>query len=192
MYTIEPVPIPTPEEPIHEVPDVPTPQQPSPGRMPTIDVPSFVGNIPCILYINSHEDININKDMYLEEIYKCDITIKDTCDIVTPEIIITPGNTNIDDANYMKLGQYYYFIRLQKMSGGNRYKIIGRRDALTSFKDYILSLDVIVDKNEYQVNRYLDDGSYITEQRANIEILNYPLGFEDSGRYILITAGGGN
>ena len=62
-----------------------------------------------------------------------------------------------------------------------------------SFKNEILNQSVIIDKqeNDDDASKYLDDGSYVTENRTFTEILNYPNGFNENPEYILITAGGG-
>lgn len=181
--------LPIPEQPSYVPPVVPTPVTPEPGSEPVIPRPSFSGNVDCKIYINACEKSMINKDNFLDELLDTTVTLKDVTSVVTPEIII---NSDIDlrNANYMKLGSYYYYIHAEMLPGGTRYSIKGERDALTSFKNDILKLDVIVDKNEYDVNPYLDDGSYIVEERQKIETLSFPSGFNDYGSHILITAGG--
>ena len=181
--------LPIPEQPSYVPPVVPTPVTPDPGNTPVIPRPSFSGNVDCSIYINSCEKNMINKDNYLDELLSTTVTLKDVTSVVTPEIIIN-SDVDIRNANYMKLGDYYYFINIEMLPGGTRYKVRGVRDALTSFKSYILNLDVIVDKNEYEINPYLDDGSYLVEERQKIETISFTSGFNDSGSHILITAGG--
>lgn len=186
-------PLPIPEAPSYVPPVVPTPPDPDPGSVPDIPRPTLTGNVTCSLYINSSDKNVIHKDNYLTELMPTVITIKEVTSIVRPEIYIKTSE-NILNANYMKLDNYYYYITVDLVPGsdgsGALYKINGVRDALTSFKEKILQLDVIVDKNEYDVNPYLDDGSYLVEERQKIETLPFNLGFNDNGSYILITAGG--
>ena len=181
--------LPIPEQPSYVPPIVPTPVTPEPGSEPVIPRPSFSGNVECKIYINACEKSMINKDNFLDELLDTTVTIKDVTSVVTPEIIID-SNVDLRNANYMKLGNYYYYIHPEMLPGGTRYSIKGVRDALTSFKNDILNLDVIVDKNEYDINPYLDDGSYIVEERQKIETIPFSLGFNDTGSHILITAGG--
>lgn len=113
-------------------------------------------------------------------------------DIVKPVLILSGENVeSMIDANYIYIEEFrrYYFASIVLGNNG-MYTAICEVDPLMSFTDEILNTEVIVIKNEYQVNRYLNDGSYVTEERERTEILNYPRGFNDTGRYILITAGG--
>lgn len=180
---------PVPVDPPYVPPIVPTPPTPDPGSTPSIPVPSFTGNVGVALFINSCDPEMINKDEYLTEVYETVITIKDVCSMTDP-VIILDSDTVLLSCNYMQMGSYYYYITVEALPGGSRYRIVGKRDPLTSFKNEILMLDAIVDKNQYEANLYIDDGSFITESRENVQILNYSYGFNDSGSYILIAAGG--
>lgn len=180
---------PIPPEPSYVPPVVPIPPVPEAGSVPDIPVPSFSGNIGVKLYINSCDPEMINKDNYLDNIYDTIITVKDDCSVVNPVIILNT-DTDIRSCNYMKMGNYYYYITVDTLPGGNRFKITGFRDALTSFKNDILMLDCIIDKQQYENNMYINDGSYIVEEREAVQVINFDSGFEDSGRFILITAGG--
>ena len=180
---------PVPVDPPYVPPIVPTPPSPDPGSVPSIPVPSFSGNVACTLYINDCDPEMINKDNYLTEVYSTVITIKDVCSITDP-VIILDSDTLLLSCNYMRLGAFYYNITVEAMPGGSRYKIVGKRDALTSFKDNILHLNAIIDKNQYDNNMYLNDGSFITEARENVQLINFSSGFNDSGTHILIAAGG--
>lgn len=180
---------PVPVDPPYVPPVVPTPPQPQPGSVPSVPVPTFSGNVSCTLYINQCDPEMVHKDEYLTEVYDTTITIKDVCSMTDPVIIID-SDTILLPCNYMKMGAYYYFITVEALPGGSRYRIVGKRDPLTSFKNDILMLDVIADKNQYESNMYIDDGSFITESRENIQLLNFSGGFNDSGLYILIAAGG--
>ena len=180
---------PIPVDPPYVPPVVPTPPQPDPGSVPVVPVPTFSGNVSCTLYINQCDPEMINKDDYLSEVYDTTITIKDVCSMTDP-VVILDSDTNLLSCNYMKLGAYYYFITVEALPGGSRYRIVGKRDPLTSFKNEILMLDVIVDKNQYESNMYIDDGSFLIESRENIQLLNFSGGFNDTGSYILIAAGG--
>ena len=54
-------------------------------------------------------------------------------------------------------------------------------------------MSVIIDKQENMIgaNLFIDDGSFVTENKEFNSVINFPSGFNDSGEYILITAGGG-
>lgn len=182
-------PLPIPVDPGYVPPDVPTPATPEPGSVPSINRPTFSGNVDYILYNNSAENRMLNKEAFLSTIDEGTLTIKEDCSLTEPVIYID-NLVDLTDVNYMKLGKYYYFVRCERIPGGSMYRLIGKRDVLMSFRDNLLTLKVIVDKNEYDLNAYIDDGSYLVEEREKIEVLPYSLGFNDSGSYILITAGG--
>lgn len=143
-----------------------------------------------ILYDNGSSDEVLNKE--LTEIVSADTEPYNEVDIINPTFILSDMEIeNIDRCNYCyveELGRYYFCT--PTLGNNGIYTLICNIDVLMSFKDEILSLNVIVDKNEYQINPYLNDGSYVTEEREKIEVLNYAYGFNDSGSYILITAGG--
>ena len=180
---------PIPESPGYIPPDVPTPETPEPGSVPSINRPTFTGNVTYILYNSPCEKRMIHKEQYLSEIESGTLSIKEDCSLTEPVIYINTSN-DLTEVNYMRLGRFYYYVRCELLPGGDMYRIVGKRDALTSFKNDILYLKCIVDKNEFQADPYIDDGSYVVDERENIEVLNYPLGFNDAGTYILITAGG--
>ena len=140
---------PIPVDPPYVPPVVPTPPTPDPGSVPVVPVPTFSGNVSCTLYINQCDPEMINKDDYLSEVYDTTITIKDVCSMIDP-VIILDSDTVLLSCNYMKLGAFYYYITVEALPGGSRYRIVGKRDPLTSFKNDILMLNCIVDKQQYE------------------------------------------
>lgn len=184
---------PIPESPSYVPPVVPTPPDPDPGSVPDIPRPTLTGNVSCSLYENSCDKNMINKDLYLSTILDTTVSIKEETSIVNPEIYIKTS-ANIKNSNYMKLGNNYYYISITLIPGdstnGALYRINGVRDALTTFKNDILMLDCIIDKQQYENNMYINDGSYIVEERETVQVVNFTGGFEDSGKFILIAAGG--
>lgn len=184
---------PIPDTPGYDPPVVPDPPTPSPGSVPSINRPVFTGNVSFHIYNNPCERNFMHKENYLAEITSGILTLKEDCSVVNPVIYINT-DTDLTTANYLKLGDYFYFISCECLPGsdGNKslYRLTGKRDALTSFKNDILYLNVIVDKNQYDSNMYLNDGSFITESRENIQLINFSGGFNDSGTHILIAAGG--
>ena len=54
-------------------------------------------------------------------------------------------------------------------------------------------MNCIVNKQQgtENANLFLDDGSYVLENREFNSVINFPNGFNENGEYILITAGGG-
>ena len=60
-----------------------------------------------------------------------------------------------------------------------------------SFKGDILALKVVVEKQSMKSNgdEYIDDGSLVTDNLMFKNVYTFANGFNDSGEYILITAG---
>ena len=64
-------------------------------------------------------------------------------------------------------------------------------DVLMSFRRDIMNLSVVVDKQSMGMNgdEYIDDGSLVSENVMFQTLHEFPEGFNDTGEYILITAG---
>jgi hypothetical protein len=64
-------------------------------------------------------------------------------------------------------------------------------DVLMSFRTDISNLNVVVDKQSMgkNGNEYIDDGSLVSENVMFQTVYEFPAGFNDTGEYILITAG---
>lgn len=145
-----------------------------------------------IFCYNSSEANIINKNITEVKTKTC--IIKGNISHETPTVIVDyDGDINL--VNYMKiteLGRCYYITDIVNLTG-SRYEIRGKVDVLESFKTAILELSAIIDKQNAasQTNMYLDDGSFITENKEFNTAINFPSGFNADGEYILITAGGG-
>lgn len=104
-------------------------------------------------------------------------------------------NTDIlNKSNYVyipKLKRYYFISNVRYDLGGN-VTIMCHTDVLQTFADDIRKLRVIADKSEEagKSNMYIDDNSFVTENRIVNHIYNFPNGFNNSGEFILITVGG--
>ena len=143
-----------------------------------------------ILYNNKSSGEVLHKD--LSEISNKIISQYDAMAIESPQLILS-GETaeTLSGLNYLyieEFGRYYDCVPV--LLNDSNYALNCEVDPLMSFADKILNLNVIVDKNEYEINPYIDDGSYLVEERQKIETISFPYGFNDSGSHILITAGG--
>lgn len=141
---------------------------------------------------NLSENNIINKSIV--EVDTATASIKGAISVEAP-VLILAYDASLQDINYLKIPEFsrnYYITDMINLTGG-RYEIRAKTDVLESFKDDILDLSVITDKRENinGINLYLDDGSFITENREFNRVINFPYGFNDDGEYILITAGGG-
>lgn len=146
-----------------------------------------------ILYNNASEPNEINKA--ITQIDTASAVIKGDISYETPTLILNYDGDVVDSINYFgiqELNRYYFITDIKNLTGG-RYQVQGRVDVLESFKNSILALSAIVDKSNISrdVNMYLDDGSYIVENKEFNTVINFSTGFNEAGEYILITAGGG-
>lgn len=142
-------------------------------------------------YKNTSDNNVLNKNITLISTHN--IKLKDECNIMAPSILIHGDISN--DINYAyieKWGRYYY-VRDKKSLNNGIYEVNLTVDVLMSFKEKILNLQCIIDKQQdsTNINKYYNDGSFIVSSKEFIETINFPNGFNDNGEFILITAGGG-
>ena len=144
------------------------------------------------LYKNLSENNVIGKT--LTQIKSVEANLKNDVSIINPTLILY-YTADILDSNYCfipKFNRYYFIDEIVPISG-DRCVVKCRVDVLESFKEDIKSLTVILDKTQsiYKSNKYLDDGSFVVENKDFNTIYNFPNGFNEEGTFILICAGGG-
>lgn len=142
---------------------------------------------------SASEVVAINKDISIIDTVSA--TIKGALSVENPVLILQYKSDIQSNVNYVYIPEYnrYYFVTdIINLTGG-RYEIHCKVDVLMSFKDYILNLSCIVDKQSSKdnANMYLDDGSFVVQSKEFVDTINFPRGFNDNGEFILITAGGG-
>ena len=142
---------------------------------------------------STSEIVAINKDISI--IDDVSATIKGALSVENPVLILQYKSDIQPNVNYVYIPEYnrYYFVTdIINLTGG-RYEIHCKVDVLMSFKDDILNLSCIVDKQSSKgnANMYLDDGSFVVQSKEFVDTINFPRGFNDNGEFILITAGGG-
>ena len=144
-----------------------------------------------ILYKNSSENNVIGKS--LAQIKSVEANLKNDVSIINPTLVLA-YTENILSSNYCFIPKFsrYYFIDEIVPITGDRCILKCRVDVLESFKDNILNLDCIVDKQEKEIasNKYINDGSFVTTSKQFNRMIEFPNGFNEKGSYILICAGG--
>ena len=146
------------------------------------------------LYNNGSEPNEINKALTLIDTIS-NAVIKGDISYEAPTLKLVYDGNVTDSINYMYIPEFnrcYFITDIVNLTGG-RYEVRGKVDVLESFKASILALSTIIDKQEgaSQINMYLDDGSYMVENKEFNTAITFPSGFNTTGEYILITAGGG-
>ena len=144
-----------------------------------------------ILYRNSSENNVIGKS--LAQIKSVECNLKNDVSIINPTLVLN-YTANIFESNYCFIPKFnrYYFINEIVPITADRCIVKCRVDVLESFKNNILNLDCIVDKQEKEIasNKYINDGSFVTTSKQFNRMIEFPNGFNETGSYILICAGG--
>lgn len=142
-----------------------------------------------VLYKNLSENNVIGKN--LTQIKTLECNFKNDVSIINPNLVLYYEFALLD-ANYCYIPNFnrYYFIDEIIPITGDRSIIKCRVDVLESFKDDIKSLTAIINKQETIADKFIDDGSWIVENKDFLQSYNFSNGFNDSGEFILITAGG--
>lgn len=140
-------------------------------------------------YKNNSEPERFNKSLTGDHLVTG--SLRDTSNVVNPDILIEGNPEDFPNTyNYAYIEEFgrYYFVGDPVSLRNNIIRIPLQVDVLMSFADDILSNQAIIDKQN-SGNNYINDGSWIRESREFYTIKTFEAGFEDSGEYILITAG---
>lgn len=142
---------------------------------------------------NSDENFVINK--YVKVLDTVTATIKGALSIESPVFILEYNSDIKSNINYVvidELNRCYFITDIIHLTGC-RYEVHCKVDVLESFKNNILGLSCIIDKQNSisNSNMYYDDGSFVLLNKENNSVINFPNGFNEQGEFILITAGGG-
>lgn len=146
----------------------------------------------AILYINTSDNRVINKQ--ITKVKDVAIELKSNVDFINP-IVVLQTFDGCENVNYLYIEEFkrYYFVNNILHLTGGRISLSCDVDVLMSNKSEILALSCIIDKQESSSStfsdKYLDDGSFVTECRTFNSIINFPNGFNDNAEFILITAG---
>lgn len=143
------------------------------------------------LCVNSSENNSIGKKVSVQDIVSC--KVKDTMSVERPVIMLEYSGdmTNVNYVYIPKFSRYYFVTDVIPMTGG-RYELHCYVDVLESYKNQILNLTCIIDKqeNERMANKYYNDNSYVALSKDFNRVMTFPNGFNQDGKFILICAGG--
>ena len=145
-----------------------------------------------VLYQNFSEDNTIGK--MITEIAEVQARLKEQVSALDILLELKTSNDILQNVNYInipKLKRKYFVVDKDVMTND----VIVLRchvDVLDSFRTDILNLSVIANKSQLATKSdlYIDDNSFIMENRLVNQIYNFPNGFNDNGEFILITVGG--
>lgn len=142
-----------------------------------------------IFYYNASDDRVINKNIVEGEIFTG--TPVDEVSVMQPVIRFeTDGVLRYNYAYIPELQRYYNIVDRTAFREGI-WDVSFSVDVLMSFRGDILQLAVVVDKQSMleNGNEYIDDSSLVAENVMFQTVYNFQNGFNDTGEFILITAG---
>lgn len=116
---------------------------------------------------------------------------RDAVNIMSPVVRFDTNQIMRYNYAYIPELERYYEIDSITAMYDNLYDVQFTVDVLMSFRNHILQLPVIVDKQSMAENgdEYIDDGSLIADNIMFTTVYNFPEGFNDTPEFILITAG---
>lgn len=141
------------------------------------------------LYVNHSEKNKIDKN--LTNNFSLSGSLRDATNIVNPVILIEINE--ISNYNYCYISDFkrYYFITDITVIRTGLFAISLMVDVLESFKTDIKNLSVILlNTQNVGLNNYLPSQVFRNNVKSKTDIINFPSGLNDSGEFILITAGG--
>ena len=142
-----------------------------------------------ILYNNKSEITKIGRELTKAQILSG--TLRDTTNIINPVILVNVDSIN--DKNYCYISDFgrYYFITDITVVRTGLFALSLSVDVLESFKDSIKTLSVILKNTQTTgLNTYLPSNIFMSTVKTRTDILNFSNGLNESGEFILITAGG--
>ena len=144
------------------------------------------------LYNNQSENNKIDKR--LTQIKTLQAYLKEQTSALDIILEIQHDNSVLNTANYVYIPMLkrYYFVVDKDIVTNGICQLLCHTDVLESFKSDIKTLQVIADKTQESdtADLFIDDNSFVTENRLVNDIYNFPGGFNNNGEYILITVGG--
>lgn len=119
-------------------------------------------------------------------------TLRAQSSVMSPTFTIQ--DTAVVGYNYCYIpdfGRWYYINGIDALRS-NLYELSLGIDVLMTYATEIKNNYAIVDKVESlgAAYNYINDGSWINTNRMKQSIINFATGFNDTGEFILITAGG--
>ena len=140
-------------------------------------------------YYNVSDNRCINKD--LREGSTVNGHVKEDTSIINPKFKIKSNKPIIYNYAYIEDFRRYYYVSNVTNVGNDIWLVEFDVDVLMSFRGDINNLNVVAVKQSSSDNsdEYIDDGSLVTNSKTFNRVYNFLEGFNETGEYILITAG---
>ena len=142
-------------------------------------------------YYNASDDRVINKRLIEADGNTFIGVPRDEISVMNPIIRFESDDILRYNYAYIPSLQRYYSIVDRTAYRQGVWDVTFAVDVLMSFRRDISDLYVVVDKQSMvdNGNEYIDDGSLVSENVMFQSVYEFPNGFNDTGEYILITAG---
>lgn len=142
------------------------------------------------LYYTNDDEHKLHKT--LTSIHNCPGSLKDSCSLMEPVILLETAEATANRANYMSITDLdiarYYFIRDWVMYREGLVEVHAELDVLMTYEQEIRDLQCTIARNEVDADSYLYDENYKIDAYSNIVTKEFPNGF-DNESMILLTVG---
>ena len=115
----------------------------------------------CVFFQNTAEPNRVNKTDYLSEQLRVNGNLRDISDVTNPSITFECADDKILKSNYVYIPAFnrYYFINSITSVRTNLWRVNLHCDVLYSFRNDVLQIKAIIDRQENNFNRYLIDNN---------------------------------
>lgn len=115
----------------------------------------------CVFFQNTAEPNRVNKTDYLTEQTRVNGNLRDISDVINPSITFECADDKILKSNYVYIPAFnrYYFINSITSVRANLWRVNLHCDVLYSFRNDVLQIKAIIDRQENNFNRYLIDNN---------------------------------
>lgn len=141
-----------------------------------------------ILYKNASDNNTIGKS--LSGAITLSGVLRDESSVSSPSFRIA-SNTNLSQYNYAYIesfGRYYFMTVTVERTGV--WSLDLECDVLESFKNSILGLDAVIERQENDFNLYFSDPEWKVYETQQIVTRDFPQGFDSIGTFYLTASGG--
>lgn len=146
------------------------------------------------LFTCTAENFRVNKGPYISNRFPLNGVLRNESSVIDPIILVEKTNPAKQNYNYMYIAEFnrYYYINDIISIREGLWEIHAHVDVLYTWGADLGQMECVIEKAEdaNNANLYYDDGAFILDSRANVEIKEFPTGFNENGSYILICAGG--
>lgn len=115
----------------------------------------------CVFFQNTAEPNRVNKRDYLTEQIRVAGNLRDISDVINPSITFECADDKILKSNYVYIPAFnrYYFINSITSVRTNLWRVNLHCDVLYSFRNDVMQIKAIIDRQENNFNRYLIDNN---------------------------------